>query len=62
MSDIRTADISLMSAKEHEITIQKDNLIQKEWVSMLEPKKAMLKFRCPYTSDYSEKDITFIDG
>jgi len=41
-----------MTDHEHEITIQKDNELQQNWVQILKPKKAMLKFRCPYPSNY----------
>jgi cap2 methyltransferase len=62
ISDIRTADFELMKMDEHEQTIQKDNLLQANWVKILQPLKAMLKFRCPYFKKENSNFIRMLSG
>lgn len=49
ISDIRTADHLSMELEENETTIMSDMLRQKEWYLTINPTKALLKFRLPYS-------------
>jgi len=61
ISDMRTADHRLMSDEENEQCIVRDNEAQKEWVQAMRPRKAMLKFRCPYP-DRIAGPSRYLDG
>jgi len=61
ISDIRTADHRQMTEEENEACIMKDNEWQKQWVQAMKPKKAMLKFRCPYP-DRIAGPSQYLDG
>lgn len=61
ISDIRTADHRQMTEEENERCILKDNEWQKQWVQAMRPKKAMLKFRCPYP-DRIPGTTQYLDG
>lgn len=58
ISDIRTADHKDMEFDENERFILADQLDQMRWVKILQPHKAMLKFRLPYTPGNS----VYLDG
>lgn len=58
MSDIRTANWREMEFDENEEYVQKDNKMQLEWSQILQPDKAMLKFRLPYIKGQTE----YFDG
>lgn len=49
MSDIRTADPSIMSLEESDKCIIEDLQLQKSWISILKPRFSMVKFRLPYS-------------
>jgi len=48
ISDIRTANHQEQDQEMVEIMVLKDNLKQRDWVKLLNAKKSLLKFRCPY--------------
>ena len=48
ISDVRTADHSLMTDTINEEAIAKDNQWQIDWVTIMNPIASMLKFRCIY--------------
>lgn len=47
ISDIRSGSND-MKFEEFEAEVHKNNLMQKHWLELMHPKKAMLKFRVPY--------------
>jgi len=49
ISDIRTADPTKLSPEEVEEYVQRDQQMQWDWYKIINPIKAMFKFRCPYT-------------
>ncbi|KAG2393649.1 hypothetical protein C9374_007180 [Naegleria lovaniensis] len=49
MSDIRTADPSIMSLEESDKCIIEDLQLQKTWIHTLQPRFSMVKFRLPYS-------------
>ncbi|CAD8190893.1 unnamed protein product [Paramecium octaurelia] len=54
ISDIRTANFKCMTPMENEQAVLRDNQLQMEWVKVLKPQKAMLKFRCAYPTEINE--------
>ncbi|CAK91721.1 unnamed protein product (macronuclear) [Paramecium tetraurelia] len=54
ISDIRTANFKCMTPMENEQAVLRDNQLQMEWVKILKPQKAMLKFRCAYPTEINE--------
>ncbi|CAD8172812.1 unnamed protein product [Paramecium pentaurelia] len=54
ISDIRTANFKCMTPMENEQAVLRDNQLQMEWVKILQPQKAMLKFRCAYPTEINE--------
>lgn len=61
ISDIRTADYKVLTPNENEKKILKDMKMQKEWVSIMNPVEALLKFRLPYP-DFGEKIVPYFYG
>ncbi|CAD8125350.1 unnamed protein product [Paramecium sonneborni] len=43
-----------MTPIENEQAVLRDNQLQMEWVKILKPQKAMLKFRCAYPTEINE--------
>lgn len=58
ISDVRTADFKIMSREEVDSAIARDMAMQQEWVRLLQPRKAMLKFCLPYAAGKTE----YLDG
>ncbi|CAJ1418068.1 unnamed protein product [Effrenium voratum] len=54
VSDIRTADWQRDSAEEHDARLLADLRAQETWVDILRPKRALLKFRFPYSPGCTE--------
>ena len=48
ISDIRTGDPKYQSDCDVEYFVLRDHDLQRKWVQMIQPLRAMLKFRCPY--------------
>eukprot|EP00929_Paragymnodinium_shiwhaense_P087863 TRINITY_DN48013_c0_g1_i1.p1 TRINITY_DN48013_c0_g1~~TRINITY_DN48013_c0_g1_i1.p1 ORF type:complete len:528 (-),score=112.74 TRINITY_DN48013_c0_g1_i1:117-1625(-) len=60
ISDVRTGDPKIHSKEQVEAYVAKDMAMQQEWVRALEPHRAMLKFRLPWTpgrTEYLHGDI-----
>jgi hypothetical protein len=61
ISDIRNLDISnKLTLDEHNAVIIKDQALQRDWIEMLRPDYALLKFRLPYYDNAT--DYTYLDG
>lgn len=57
------ADVRIQEQEAHECGVLEDNLRQQRWVYLMQPKKSMLKFRCPYpTSTAGQKHMTYFKG
>ena len=54
VSDIRTANWQKDTAEEHDRRLLEDLDAQQRWVDLLRPKRALLKFRFPYTEGSTE--------
>jgi len=48
ISDIRTANWQKMTEEDVQNRVREDNKWMKDWVLLMKPKKAMLKFKVPY--------------
>lgn len=62
MSDIRTIDSRKAERNLVETTIWKDMLMQQEWVKIIKPFSANLKFRLPYGYVFTDKDVRYLSG
>merc|ERR550514_866026 len=58
VSDIRTADAKIQSKEQVDAAVANDMAMQQEWVRLLRPHRAMLKFRLPYAPGQTE----YLDG
>eukprot|EP00927_Polykrikos_kofoidii_P060945 TRINITY_DN55843_c0_g1_i1.p1 TRINITY_DN55843_c0_g1~~TRINITY_DN55843_c0_g1_i1.p1 ORF type:complete len:418 (-),score=40.61 TRINITY_DN55843_c0_g1_i1:8-1237(-) len=58
VSDIRTADWQQQEENDHDETLLADLQSQGQWVKLMRPRYAMLKFRLPYANGVTE----FLDG
>ncbi|CAK9069834.1 unnamed protein product [Durusdinium trenchii] len=54
VSDIRTANWQVDTTEEHDRRLLADLQAQQRWVEVLHPKRALLKFRFPYTPGCTE--------
>ena len=62
VSDIRTADTTKLTESEVEDYVMQDNKAQAEWYRIIQPKKAMLKFRLPFPDRVGGGISTYLDG
>jgi hypothetical protein len=69
LSDIRTSSYNKekysteKAQKENEALVKEDMERQKRWVEIIQPVKAQLKFRLPYTYNWlKEKTFEYLDG
>lgn len=62
ISDIRTANYLTMTSEENEKAIMDDNNLQMEWVKIINPIFAHLKFRLPYFNKYPTRYVEYYDG
>lgn len=69
LSDIRTSSYNKekysteKAQKENEALVKEDMERQKKWVEIIQPVKAQLKFRLPYTYNWlKEKTFEYLDG
>lgn len=58
ISDVRTADSKIHNAMQVDAKVLEDMRMQQEWVRILRPRRAMLKFRLPYAPGETE----YLDG
>ncbi|CAE8595408.1 unnamed protein product, partial [Polarella glacialis] len=58
ISDVRTGDPKIHSKEQVEAFVAKDMAMQQEWVRLLVPRRAMLKFRLPWAAGATE----YLDG
>jgi hypothetical protein len=61
MSDIRTADHTRDRGAVFEQKVEQDNQMQIEWYYQLQPKRAILKYRPPYSRN-PDQVTSFLDG
>jgi hypothetical protein len=61
MSDIRTGDHAVQDFAQFEQRVEEDNQRQVEWYRLLRPRKAILKYRPPYSDDINQV-TTFLEG
>lgn len=63
ISDIRTGgNRAEVTGKEFEQAVWRDNLMQKEWVDIMKPVYAHLKFRLPYAGNNLPQYYEYYDG
>jgi len=61
ISDIRTGDHALHKNEVFEQKVEEDNQRQVQWYHQLQPRKAILKYRPPYSDDRNQI-TTFLQG
>ena len=62
ISDIRTANYRVLTDKDTEIKVEQDMIDQMNWYRILEPLKAMLKFRLPYVDRSGKTELEYLKG
>lgn len=62
ISDIRTADYSIMTKDENEKSINIDMERQKKWYQIMKPITAHMKFRLPYSYGEQKEYLEYLDG